>query len=143
MAATELPPPVGYICMLRDPDGNLVEFSWDQGVYAKAREHLGPLTSRVRACRVSTWCRPGRHHVLESSAYSTGSELGEEAGGLLGGVGADLVEVDARRSAAGDEHLAVAGDDVGDAHARREGDVPRRVGVVVRPRDPIVGRPRG
>ncbi len=42
MAATELPPPVGYICMLRDPDGNLVEFSWDQGVYAKARDIWGP-----------------------------------------------------------------------------------------------------
>ena len=33
---------VGYICMLRDPDGNLVEFSWDQGVYAKARDIWGP-----------------------------------------------------------------------------------------------------
>ena len=41
MEATEMPPPVGYICMLRDPDGNLVEFSWDQGVYAKAREVWG------------------------------------------------------------------------------------------------------
>lgn len=34
----ELPPPVGYVCALSDPDGNLVEFSYDQGVYAKARE---------------------------------------------------------------------------------------------------------
>ena len=41
MAATDLPPPVGYICMLHDPDGNLVEFSHDQGVYAKAREVWG------------------------------------------------------------------------------------------------------
>ena len=41
MEATELPPPVGYICMLRDPDGNLVEFSYDQGVYAKAQEVWG------------------------------------------------------------------------------------------------------
>ncbi len=41
MAAMDLPPPVGYICMLRDPDGNLVEFSHDQGVYAKAREVWG------------------------------------------------------------------------------------------------------
>ena len=38
LAAAELPPPVGYICMLRDPDGNLVEFSWDQDLYAKARD---------------------------------------------------------------------------------------------------------
>jgi catechol 2,3-dioxygenase-like lactoylglutathione lyase family enzyme len=41
LPATDLPPPVGYICMLRDPDGNLVEFSHDQGVYAKAREVWG------------------------------------------------------------------------------------------------------
>jgi len=42
MAATELPAPVGYVCMVTDPDGNLVEFSHDQGVYAKAREVWGP-----------------------------------------------------------------------------------------------------
>lgn len=34
--AMQLPPPVGYICMLRDPDGNRVEYSFDQGVYASA-----------------------------------------------------------------------------------------------------------
>ena len=26
------PPPVGYICALRDPDGNTVEFSYGQGL---------------------------------------------------------------------------------------------------------------
>ena len=36
-----LPAPVGYICMLRDPDGNLVEFSYDQGVYETARRVWG------------------------------------------------------------------------------------------------------
>ncbi len=41
MPPTEMPPPIGYICMLRDPDGNMVEFSYDQGVYAKAREVWG------------------------------------------------------------------------------------------------------
>lgn len=41
MAATALPAPVGYVCMVTDPDGNLVEFSYDQGVYAKAREVWG------------------------------------------------------------------------------------------------------
>jgi lactoylglutathione lyase len=41
MGATEMPPPTGYICMLRDPDGNMVEFSYDQGVYAKAKEVWG------------------------------------------------------------------------------------------------------
>jgi len=30
-------PPVGYICALSDPDGNIVEFSHDQGVYSAAK----------------------------------------------------------------------------------------------------------
>ena len=34
-------PPVGYVCALADPDGNLVEISHDQGVYARAREVWG------------------------------------------------------------------------------------------------------
>ena len=34
MPPTMMPQPIGYICMLKDPDGNTVEFSWDQGVYA-------------------------------------------------------------------------------------------------------------
>lgn len=38
---TEMPPPIGYICFLKDPDGNTVEFSFDQGVYEKAREVWG------------------------------------------------------------------------------------------------------
>jgi catechol 2,3-dioxygenase-like lactoylglutathione lyase family enzyme len=41
MAPREMPAPIGYICMLRDPDGNMVEFSYDQGVYAKAQEVWG------------------------------------------------------------------------------------------------------
>lgn len=32
---------IGYICFLRDPEGNVVEFSYDQGVYEKAREIWG------------------------------------------------------------------------------------------------------
>ncbi len=40
-APAQLPPPVGYVCALADPDGNLVEFSYDQGVYAKAQEVWG------------------------------------------------------------------------------------------------------
>jgi catechol 2,3-dioxygenase-like lactoylglutathione lyase family enzyme len=38
---TLLPPPVGYVCALKDPDGNMVEFSYDQGVYATAQEVWG------------------------------------------------------------------------------------------------------
>ena len=41
MPPTMMPPPIGYICMLRDPDGNMVEFSWDQGVYATLRGRYG------------------------------------------------------------------------------------------------------
>lgn len=37
----QLPDPVGYVCFVRDPDGNLVEFSYDQGVYEKALEVWG------------------------------------------------------------------------------------------------------
>lgn len=33
MAPEQLPEPIGYICMVSDPDGNLIEFSFDQGVY--------------------------------------------------------------------------------------------------------------
>ncbi len=40
------PAPVGYVCALTDPDGNVVEFSFDQGVYAKVREVLGSPTAR-------------------------------------------------------------------------------------------------
>ena len=41
MPAQLMPDPIGYICMLEDPDGNLVEFSFDQGVYEKVREVWG------------------------------------------------------------------------------------------------------
>ncbi len=37
LPAQQMPAPVGYICMLTDPDGNLVEFSFNQGVYATVR----------------------------------------------------------------------------------------------------------
>jgi lactoylglutathione lyase len=39
--AAELPPPIGYACALTDPDGNVVEFSFAQGVYAKVQEVWG------------------------------------------------------------------------------------------------------
>ena len=38
MPPTEMPPPIGYICMISDPDGNMIEFSYDQGVYAHAQK---------------------------------------------------------------------------------------------------------
>jgi catechol 2,3-dioxygenase-like lactoylglutathione lyase family enzyme len=32
---------IGYICAARDPDGNIVEFSWNQKVYARIQELWG------------------------------------------------------------------------------------------------------
>ncbi len=37
----QMPDPIGYICALTDPDGNMIEFSYDQGVYEKAQEVWG------------------------------------------------------------------------------------------------------
>ena len=37
----QMPKRIGYICFVRDPEGNMVEFSYDQGVYEKAREVWG------------------------------------------------------------------------------------------------------
>jgi len=41
MEPTPMPQPIGYICMLKDPDGNMVEYSWDQGVYTTAHDKWG------------------------------------------------------------------------------------------------------
>jgi catechol 2,3-dioxygenase-like lactoylglutathione lyase family enzyme len=38
---TLMPKQIGYICFVKDPDGNTIEFSFDQGVYEKAREVWG------------------------------------------------------------------------------------------------------
>jgi len=37
----QLPKQIGYVCFVKDPDGNTIEFSFDQGVYEKAREVWG------------------------------------------------------------------------------------------------------
>lgn len=41
MRAKQMPDPIGYVCFVSDPDGNIVEFSYDQGVYETAREVWG------------------------------------------------------------------------------------------------------
>lgn len=41
LGPVQMPAPVGYICFLKDPDGNTVEFSFDQGVYETARKVWG------------------------------------------------------------------------------------------------------
>jgi len=38
----QMPAPIGYICAITDPDGNVIEISHDQGGYAKVREVWGP-----------------------------------------------------------------------------------------------------
>lgn len=45
MPPTMMPAPIGYITMLKDPDGNTVEFSWDQGVFATLHERWGEIPS--------------------------------------------------------------------------------------------------
>jgi len=35
------PPPVGYICAATDPDGNVIEFSFEQGVYDAVSKRFG------------------------------------------------------------------------------------------------------
>lgn len=37
----QMPKQIGYICFLKDPDGNTIEYSYDQGVFEKAREVWG------------------------------------------------------------------------------------------------------
>ena len=41
LGPVQMPKRIGYICFLRDPEGNMIEFSYDQGVYEKAREIWG------------------------------------------------------------------------------------------------------
>ena len=41
LGPVQLPKQIGYVCFIKDPDGNTVEFSYDQGVYEKAREVWG------------------------------------------------------------------------------------------------------
>jgi catechol 2,3-dioxygenase-like lactoylglutathione lyase family enzyme len=41
LGPVQMPKRIGYICFLRDPEGNMVEFSYDQGVFQKAREVWG------------------------------------------------------------------------------------------------------
>ncbi len=38
---TDMPDPIGFVCALSDPDGNVIEISHDQGVYAKVQEVWG------------------------------------------------------------------------------------------------------
>ncbi len=41
MEPVHIPPPVGYVCMLADPDGNRIEISHDQAVYDTVQAKWG------------------------------------------------------------------------------------------------------
>ena len=41
LAPTQMPPPIGYICFVEDPDGNTIEFSFDQGTFAAIHDEWG------------------------------------------------------------------------------------------------------
>ena len=37
----QMPAHIGYICAAKDPDGNVIEFSWNQQVFTKVQELWG------------------------------------------------------------------------------------------------------
>lgn len=41
LGPVQMPKQIGYVCFIKDPDGNTVEYSYDQGVYEKARDVWG------------------------------------------------------------------------------------------------------
>ena len=42
---TDMPDPVGYICAITDPDGNVIEISHNQGVYDTVQQVWGGATA--------------------------------------------------------------------------------------------------
>ncbi|HEY2049279.1 MAG TPA: VOC family protein [Caulobacteraceae bacterium] len=41
LGPVQMPKQIGYVCFIKDPDGNTIEYSYDQGVFEKAREVWG------------------------------------------------------------------------------------------------------
>ena len=41
MPPIQMPSPIGYICFVEDPDGNTIEFSFDQGTYQTVHDTWG------------------------------------------------------------------------------------------------------
>ncbi|MGH7016606.1 MAG: VOC family protein, partial [Caulobacteraceae bacterium] len=50
LGPVQMPKQIGYVCFVKDPDGNTIEFSFDQGVYEKAREVWGETVKSAAAC---------------------------------------------------------------------------------------------
>ena len=42
---TDMPDPIGYICAVTDPDGNVIEISHNQGVYDTVQQVWGGATT--------------------------------------------------------------------------------------------------
>jgi len=53
MEPADIPYPVGYVCMINDPDGNTIEFSHGQQVYSQVRAGRARPTTQ-------TWTTPNR-----------------------------------------------------------------------------------
>ena len=45
---TDMPDPIGYICALNDPDGNVIEISHNQGVYDTVQQVWGGAAAATR-----------------------------------------------------------------------------------------------
>ena len=62
LGPVQLPKQIGYVCFIKDPDGNTIEFSYDQGVYEKAAravfETLDELEPRLGRSRFLFGARP-------------------------------------------------------------------------------------
>jgi lactoylglutathione lyase len=43
----QMPKQIGYVCFIKDPDGNTIEYSYDQGVYETARKVWGKAAEPV------------------------------------------------------------------------------------------------
>jgi catechol 2,3-dioxygenase-like lactoylglutathione lyase family enzyme len=49
LGPVQMPKQIGYVCLIKDPDGNTIEYSFDQGVYEKAREVWGKAKASARS----------------------------------------------------------------------------------------------
>jgi catechol 2,3-dioxygenase-like lactoylglutathione lyase family enzyme len=41
LGPVQMPKQIGYVCFIKDPDGNTIEYSYDQGVFETARKVWG------------------------------------------------------------------------------------------------------
>ena len=79
----QMPKRIGYICFLRDPEGNIVEFSYDQGVYEKAREVWGNNVNTTASQQGRIIMAKFKNGVYRSVKVSiaAGCDLGDDCAG--------------------------------------------------------------